>query len=193
MRRISILLCFLCIGVASIHAVSGISIETLYRGKRGTISSFLGNNTYTGTELELLVSSYAVMDDLYSFTFFGGATKAISLTDDQGEKDVSSYPASWFYGVGNSIFIPFTDATNAELSIGYDVTYLQYQDAESRVDHLRIALKIMQATFEGWYFTFGLEYSKPLWGRIITPNQVIRYQYTGSAIALIAGFSYQFW
>ena len=193
MRRISILLCFLCIGVGSIHAYSNISIETLYRGKRGTVSSSLGSNTYSGTELELLVSSYATVDELYSFSYFGGLTKAISVTHDQGEMHVSSYPASWFYGVGNTLLIPISETTTVELSFSYDVSYLAYQASESRVDHLRIALRLLQPTFEGLYVTFGLEYSKPLWGRVYTQDQAIQLQYAGSALALIAGFSYQLW
>ncbi|NLE16499.1 MAG: hypothetical protein GX626_11590 [Spirochaetales bacterium] len=172
---------------------SGLAVETLHRSKSGTVRSYLGTTDYQGTEWELLFSSRTVVDDLYVFNFFGGFTKALSLESNGVTKDVSSYPLGWFYGAGNAIQVPFVDGSAAEVSVGYDSAYLQYNGDESRVDHLRIGLRFIQTSFDGLQFSLGLEYSKPLWGRVSSDTGIIKYRYTGSAFAVSVGVGYQSW
>jgi hypothetical protein len=39
----------------------------------------------------------------------------------------------------------------------------------------------------------GLEYSKPLWGRVSADTGIVKYRYTGSAFAVLVGIGYQSW
>jgi hypothetical protein len=193
MKRIVMVFLFSSMILFSAFGGSGLAVETLYRSKRGTVRSYLGMSDYQGTELELLLTSRTVVDDLYVFNFFGGFTKALSYTSNGSDIDVSSVPLGWFYGAGNAIQVPFTDGSAAEVSVGYDSAYLQYNGDESRVDHLRIGLRFIQTSFDGLQFSLGLEYSKPLWGRVSADTGIVKYRYTGSAFAVLVGIGYQSW
>ena len=197
MKRIVLILLSLSIVLVSAWAGSGLSMEALYRNTSGTTLIGMSRSDYEGKEAELLFTSKSTVDDVYAFTFFGGFTKALSLVSDGVDVDVSSYPVGWFYGVGNAILVPFGDGAEAEVSVGYDASYLEYLNYESRVDHLRIGLRFIQTSYEGLQFSLGLEYLRPLWGRVIydaPPTYVVyRPHYSGSAFAVSVGLGYQSW
>lgn len=197
MKRIVLLLIMLFSLLIPSFAGSGLTLETMYRSKSGEYRSSLGSGTYKGTELEFLATSKSIVDDFYAFTFFGGFTKALSYAENDIGQDVSSIPLGWFYGVGNAILVYFSDGTQAEVSVGYDSAYLEYNGGESRVDHLRIGLRFNQTSYEGLQFSLGFEYSKPLWGRAFNPafqdGRIFKSYYTGSAFAVSVGVGYQSW
>ncbi len=193
MKRIVLGILYLCVILLSLSGGSGLSVESLYRSKQGTAISQKGTTDYKGTEWELLLTSRTIVDEYYVIGFFGGFTKAASYEGNTVALDISSIPAGWFYGASNAIQFPFPDGSVAEFSVGYDSAYLQYNKGESRVDHLRIALRYVQTSYEGLQFSLGLEYSKPLWGRTSTDTAITRFRYNGSAFAFCLGVGYQSW
>lgn len=198
MRRIALFALLLLIPLSTLSALQGLSIETFYWKKQGSLLVNNSRSEYDGTELEVLLSSRTLVYDSYVVSFFGGINKAISLTDDGTSVDVSSYPNAYFYGIGNSVVLPLDSALLLEIGCSVTSTYLQHTIGTTHYDvrttHLRIGGKVGMGELEGGMFTVGMEYALPLEGRIIADDgnstDLYRVLHSGSAFALSAGLAF---
>lgn len=72
MRRIALFALLLLIPLSTLSALQGLSIETFYWKKQGSLLVNNSRSEYDGTELEVLLSSRTLMYDSYVVSFFGG-------------------------------------------------------------------------------------------------------------------------
>lgn len=198
MRRTLLFLLLILVFLSPVSALQGLGVETLYWRKQGSLLMEGVRSDYSGTELEVLLSSRTVVYDSYVLSFFGGVNKALSLTDDGAAIDVSSYPNAYFYGFGNSVVLPIDSGLLLEIGCAVTASYLQHAIGTAHYDlrstHLRIGGKVGVGELEGGLFTVGLEYAIPLEGRIIkedgSTTTLYRVSYAGSAFAFSAGFAF---
>lgn len=198
MKRTLLFLLLILVFLPSVSALQGLSMETLYWKKQGSLLMDGKRSDYSGTELEVLLSSRTVVYDSYVVAFFGGLNKALSLTDDGAAVDVSSYPNAYFYGVGNSVVLPIDSGLLLEIGCSVTASYLQHTIGTAHYDlrttYLRFGGKLGVGELEGGLLSVGLEYAIPLEGRDIkedgSTTRLYRVNYAGSAFAISAGFAF---
>lgn len=198
MRRVVSFLLLLLVPLSSLCALQGLGVQTLYRKTQGSLVIEGSRSEYSGTELEVLLSSRTLVYDSYVVSFFGGVNKALSLSEDGVLADVSSYPNAFFYGLGNSVVLPLDSALLVEIGCAVSATYLQHTIGTTHYDvrttHVRIGGNVGVGELEGGMFTVGLEYALPLEGRIIrddgSTTKLYRVLYSGSAFSISAGFAF---
>lgn len=198
MKRTLLCLLLILVFLPSVSALQGLSVETLYWKKQGSLLVDGKRSDYSGTELEVLLSSRTVVYDSYVVSFFGGLNKALSLADDGAAVDVSLYPNAYFYGVGNSVVLPIDSGLLLEIGCSVTASYLQHTIGTAHYDlrttYLRFGGKLGVGELEGGLLSVGLEYAIPLEGRVIkedgSTTRLYRVNYAGSAFAISAGFAF---
>lgn len=171
--------------------------ELFYRTTAGTITSGSASNAYSGTELDVRITSSALSDGGYALTLFGGAQKALSLTFDGAIQDVSGEKVAWYYGIGTAVLIPLGPIFSSEVNVSYETAWQFMDKVELSLDTLRLGLRVMGAIGEGFHLSLGFEYSRPFWGRLFDrrtgETEVERFVYDASGFAFSIGAGYLAW
>lgn len=171
--------------------------ELFYRTTAGTITSKSVSNAYSGTELDVRVTSSTLSDDGYALTLFGGAQKALSLTFDGVVQDLSGEKMAWYYGIGTAVLIPFSPLFLGEINVSYEMAWQFMDAAELSLDTLRVGLRVMSHLGEGFLLSLGFEYSRPIWGRLFDRSsgetQVENFLYDATGLAVSIGAGFQAW
>lgn len=177
---------------------SGLEFNALYHSIDRTVH--YDNPNYTtqhikGSELDLRLSVKTLIGYSYGLSFYGGGLKPLSLKVDGSLVDLSGSGWSWYFGANNIFLFDLDYFSQLELTIGYDSAFQTVGHAEARLDTARASLKYNLLDWEGYFFSFGLEYSYPIFGRIIDyqdSDYSTQFLSTGKgSIALLVGIGLQ--
>lgn len=197
MKRLGLILLLVLSASMPLFSYNELRTELFWRSSSGTVSSSGVRNTYAGTEWDVRVTSSTSWDGGIALTLFGGAQKAVSLIYDGIVQDVSAEKAAWYYGAGSAALINFSPYFGTEFSLSYETAWQFMDRVELSLDTLRVGLRAMTYTREGFVFTLGFEYSRPLWGRLIdrrgAETDVQRFNYDANGLAVSVGVGYQVW
>jgi hypothetical protein len=192
------MICLVCLLILSpLSAYGELRSELLWRRSKGTLTSEFGSDHYQGTELDLRLTSFTWWDDMWAVTLFGGMQRAMTLSVNGTQQDISTEPLGWYYGTGTAFLLPLGPALSGEVNLSYEMAW-QFIDArELRLDTFRVGVKTLTYTESGILFSVGAEYSRPIWGRLFDRSgddvQVVRFRYNASGFALSIGVGFYAW
>lgn len=196
-KRLVVMIVLVISASMPLVAYAELRSELFYRTTAGTITSTSASNAYSGTELDVRITSSSLSDGGFALTLFGGAQKALSLTFDGAVQDVSGEKVAWYYGIGTAVLIPLGPIFSSEVNVSYETAWQFMEKSELSLDTLHLGLRVLSAIGEGFHLSLGFEYSRPIWGRLFdrstSDTQVERFLYDASGLAVSIGVGFQAW
>ncbi|MDX9915925.1 MAG: hypothetical protein RBS49_08540 [Sphaerochaeta sp.] len=197
MKRLGVITLLVLSASLPLFSYAELRSELFWRSTSGTITSSSASNTYSGTELDVRVTSSSNWDGGFVLTLFGGAQKALTLIFDGVVQDVSAEKMAWYYGMGTAVLIPLGPYFSSEVNVSYETAWQFLDNAELSLDTLRVGLRMMSHLGDGFLLSLGFEYSRPIWGRLIDRStddtQVERFLYDATGLAVSVGVGFQAW
>lgn len=198
MKRLVIIALLIVSALWPLLAYNELRTELFWRSASGQLTSSKSvTNTYAGTELDVRLTSSSSWDGAIALTLFGGAQKALSLTFDGQVQDVGNEKVAWYYGAGSAVLFDLSPVFLGEFSLSYETAWTFLDRAELSLDTLRLGLRLLSFTSEGFLFSLGFEYSRPLWGRLIdrrgSEAKIEKYIYKATGLAVSVGVGFQAW